>query len=200
MQQELKSEITKQLIINKAFSLFYEHGFKTTSIDKIMKETTLSKGAFYHHYKSKKELGLEVISLKVEKRVVNGMILPLKESGNAYQILQEVFVNRLKDFSIYDKQHGCPMNNLINEIGNNEVAYQKALKNIIEQWKTALVQLIERGKVENSIKKDISSKATAMYLISSFEGIRGIRKLYDTDVVIEEYISGLSFYLQQMKV
>ncbi|WP_253256059.1 TetR/AcrR family transcriptional regulator [Formosa algae] len=54
MQQDLKSELTKQLIIDKAFTLFYENGFKTTSIDKIMKETTLSKGAFYHHYKSKK--------------------------------------------------------------------------------------------------------------------------------------------------
>ncbi|MDW5290694.1 TetR/AcrR family transcriptional regulator [Formosa sp. PL04] len=200
MQQDLKSENTKQLIINKAFNLFYEHGFKTTSIDKIMKETTLSKGAFYHHYKSKKELGLEVISLKVEKRVIKGMILPLKESGNAFQILEEVFINRLKEFSIYDKQHGCPMNNLINEIGNNEIAYQKALKNIIELWKTALIKLIERGKFENSIKKEVTSNAVAMYLISAFEGIRGIRKLYDNDSVLEEYLSGLSFYLKQIKV
>ena len=200
MKQEFKSEVTKQLIIDKAFSLFHENGFKTTSIDKIMKETTLSKGAFYHHYKSKKELGLEVISLKVQKRVVNGMILPLKESGDAYLILEEVFVNRLKDFSIYDKQHGCPMNNLINEIGNNEIAYQKVLKNIIELWKNALIQLIERGKLENSIKNDISSVAVAVYLISSFEGIRGIRKLYDNDSILEEYLSGLSFYLKQIKV
>ncbi|MEM5563774.1 MULTISPECIES: TetR/AcrR family transcriptional regulator [Psychroserpens] len=200
MQQELKSEMTKQLIINKAFNLFYENGFKTTSIDKIMKETTLSKGAFYHHYKSKKELGLEVISLKVQKRVVNGMILPLKESGNAYQILEEVFINRLKEFSIHEKEQGCPMNNLINEIGNNEVAYQIALKNIIELWKTALVELIERGKRENSLKKDISSKAVAIYLISAFEGIRGIRKLYDNDSVLEEFLSGLTFYLKQIKV
>ena len=74
MQQELKSHFTKLLIIYKAFNLFYEHGFKTTSIDKIMKETALSKGAFYHYYKSKKELGLEVIQLKVQKRVVDGIV------------------------------------------------------------------------------------------------------------------------------
>ena len=130
MQQELKSEITKQVIVNKAFNLFYENGFKTTSIDKIMKETTFSKGAFYHHYKNKKELGLEVISLKVQNRVVKGMILPLKEPGNAFKLIEDVFINRLKEFSFYDKEHGCPMNNLINEIGNSEIAYQKALKNI----------------------------------------------------------------------
>lgn len=200
MQQELKSEITKQIIIDKAFHLFYKNGFKTTSIDKIMKETTLSKGAFYHHYKSKKELGQEIISLKVQKRVVNGMILPLKVPGNAFKILESVFSNRLLRLPLFDKQHGCPMNNLINEIGNAEIAFQNALKNIVEEWKTALVQLIERGKQDNSIKKDIPSKAVAMYLISSFEGIRGIRKLYDNDAVLEEYLSGLALYLQHIKI
>jgi len=54
MQQELKSELTKQTILNESFKLFYENGFKTTSVDKIMKATKLTKGAFYHHYKNKK--------------------------------------------------------------------------------------------------------------------------------------------------
>ena len=88
---------------------------------------------------------------------------------------------------------------MINEIGDNEKVYQKALKNIIEEWKTALIDLIERGKVENSIKQDISSASVAIYLISAFEGIRGIRKLYDDDIVINEYLNGLALYLKQLK-
>jgi len=200
MQQELKSEFTRELIISKAFSLFYENGFKTTSIDKIMQETTLTKGAFYHHFKSKKELGLAVIRSKVQQRVVDGMILPLKEPGNAFSILENVFLNRLKGFRFYDKQHGCPMNNLINEMGDYESAYQLALKNIIEQWKSALIQLIERGQHENTIQATIPAEAVAIYLISAFEGIRGIRKLYDNDAVLEAYLSGLSLYLKQLKV
>ncbi|WBU89771.1 TetR/AcrR family transcriptional regulator [Cellulophaga omnivescoria] len=199
MQQELKSEITKQLIVDKAFNLFYKNGFKTTSIDKIMKETTLSKGAFYHHYKNKKELGTAVISLKVKKRVADGMIAPLMKSGNAYTILESVFVNRLKSFPFFDKQNGCPMNNLINEIGNTETAYQQALKSIIEEWKIALVSVIERGKIEKSIKTNIDSTAVAIYLISAFEGIRGIRKLYNDDTILNEYIKGLKLYLTQIK-
>ncbi|WP_055443703.1 TetR/AcrR family transcriptional regulator [Lacinutrix himadriensis] len=199
MQQDLKSEITKQTILNESFKLFYENGFKTTSVDKIMKATKLTKGAFYHHYKNKKELGLAVISLKLEKRVCEGMILPLYTSGNPLEILEATFLERLKSFPIYDKQHGCPMNNFINEIGDLEIAYQIALRNIIEDWKAALILLIERGKSENTINKNISSNAVAVYLISAFEGIRGIRKLYDNDDILEEYIAGLSLYLKQLK-
>ena len=91
------------------------------------------------------------------------------------------------------------MNNFINEIGDYEAAYQIALKNIIEQWKSALITLIERGQEEGSIKKSISSQAVAVYLISAFEGIRGIRKLYDNDLILDDYISGLEIYLHQLE-
>jgi len=199
MEQRQKSEITKALILNESFKLFYKNGFKTTSVDKIMKATKLTKGAFYHHYKSKKELGLEVISTKIQKRVYDGMITPLYQDGNALKLLETTFSGRIKSFSLYDKQHGCPMNNFINEIADEEEAYQIALKRIIEEWKAALIHLLERGKLENSINKDVSSNTVAIYLISAFEGIRGIRKLYNDDQVIDEYILGLSLYLKQLE-
>ena len=91
------------------------------------------------------------------------------------------------------------MNNFINEIGNYEKSYQLALKSIIEKWKSALIALIEKGKVEGSVKESINSEAVATFLISAFEGIRGIRKLYHDDQIINEYIKGISNYLQYVK-
>ena len=199
MLQEQKSEFTKQTILNESFKLFYQNGFKTTSVDTIMKTTKLTKGAFYHHYKNKKELGLAVISLKLQERVFKGMIEPLQQPGNVVDILENTFSERLKSFSLHDKKHGCPTNNFINEIGDFETAYQMALKQIINNWRDALIVLLERGKIEGSIKQDISSASVAVYLISAFEGVRGIRKLYDTDVILDQYMSGLSIYLQQIK-
>jgi AcrR family transcriptional regulator len=199
MLQEQKSEFTKQTILNESFKLFYKNGFKTTSVDTIMKTTKLTKGAFYHHYKNKKELGLAVISLKLQERVFKGMIEPLQQTGNVVDILENTFSERLKSFSLHDKKHGCPTNNFINEIGDFETAYQMALKHIIDSWRDALIHLLERGKTEGSIKQTTSSEAVAVYLISAFEGVRGIRKLYDTDVILDQYIAGLSIYLEQIK-
>jgi len=199
MLQEQKSEFTKQTILNESFKLFYKNGFKTTSVDTIMKTTKLTKGAFYHHYKNKKELGLAVISSKLQERVFKGMIEPLQQTGNVVDILENTFSERLKSFSLHEKKHGCPTNNFINEIGDFETAYQMALKQIIDRWRDALIQLLERGKAEGSIKQNTSSEAVAVYLISAFEGVRGIRKLYDTDVILDQYIAGLSIYLEQIK-
>lgn len=199
MEQELKSEITKQHIVHQAFKLFYENGFKPTSINDVMKATKMTKGAFYHHYKNKEQLALEVIKQKIQKRVHDGMIAPLNEEGNAMEILESTFVHRIKSFPTHEKNNGCPMNNFINEIGNYGKSYQFALKNIVEKWKSSLIALVERGKAEGSIKKSTNNEAVAIFLISSFEGIRGIRKLYDDDQIINDYIKGISDYLQQLK-
>jgi AcrR family transcriptional regulator len=171
MQQELKSERTKKIILEKAFEMFYEEGFKSSRINRIVKASNLTKGAFYHHFKSKKELGLKVIELKIQERIHQGMIAPLKRPGNALDLLKDTFFHRIKLFSLYDKKHGCPFNNLINEIGGLELAYRLALKKIIDEWKQAIIRTIERGKKENNIKKGISSNAVAIYLISAFEGV-----------------------------
>ncbi|MBU2997145.1 TetR/AcrR family transcriptional regulator [Cellulophaga baltica] len=199
MDQRIKSEHTRHLIIEKSFLLFYENGFKTTSVDTIMKATKLTKGAFYHHFKNKSEIGHAVIAQKVQKRIHDSMIKPLYENKNAIELLKTTFSNRLKSFSSFEKEHGCPANNLINEIGDTEEGYQLALKEIINDWKKALILLIEKGKKENEIKKNINSEATAIYLISSFEGVRGIRKLYKDDTILDTYITGLTHYIEQLK-
>ncbi len=199
MEQTEKAYQTRQTILDESFKLFYENGFKATSVDTIMKATSLSKGAFYHHFKNKQEIGVSVISERLQQRVYQGMIAPLYASGNVIEILENTFIKRLKSFSLYEKQHGCPVNNLINEVGDYEVAYQSALKRIIEEWKAAITQLIDRGKQEGTIQSSVSSKAVAVYLISTFEGIRGIRKLYDTDHILDEYIEALLHYIHQLK-
>ncbi|MBC9794691.1 TetR/AcrR family transcriptional regulator [Sinomicrobium weinanense] len=72
-------------------------GFEATSIDRILNTAQLSKGAFYHHFKNKKELGLAVISKKIQKRIYDGMIKPLTEKyeNETVDLLKGVFVKRI---------------------------------------------------------------------------------------------------------
>jgi TetR/AcrR family transcriptional regulator, transcriptional repressor for nem operon len=53
-------ETTKQNIINKAFALFLTTSYREVTLSRLLKETNLSKGAFYHHFSSKEELFTEV--------------------------------------------------------------------------------------------------------------------------------------------
>ncbi|RLD59508.1 MAG: hypothetical protein DRJ05_06310 [Bacteroidetes bacterium] len=52
---------TKSYIVETAFKLFLTKGYRATSMSALVKESNLSKGAFYHYFKSKEELYNAVI-------------------------------------------------------------------------------------------------------------------------------------------
>lgn len=59
MQQ--RSEETRTRIIESAIKLFSNRGYNKASVDDICAEAGISKGAFYHHFRSKQELFLALL-------------------------------------------------------------------------------------------------------------------------------------------
>ncbi|MDC0378340.1 MAG: TetR/AcrR family transcriptional regulator [Flavobacteriaceae bacterium] len=201
MKQELKSKETQDLIINKSFELFYEKGYNATSIPDIMKETSLSKGAFYHHFKNKHEIGVKVIQVIIRKRIKEGFIAPLKNiEGNIPKLLLEVFTNRIKNYSEREKALGCPANNLVGEIGYTEQDFRVILKSLFEEWREQLINVIDIGKNRGEIKKNVNSSSVAISLICAFEGVRSIRKVYDDDIIFNEFLESMGNFIENLGI
>ena len=55
-----KTSDTKSRIVSSAWKLFYEQGYDNTTIDDIVEASNSSKGSFYHYFKSKDELAIQV--------------------------------------------------------------------------------------------------------------------------------------------
>ena len=56
-----RSPDTRERILDTAQALVLEKGFSGTSLDDILKATGVTKGAFFHHFKSKAELAQKLI-------------------------------------------------------------------------------------------------------------------------------------------
>ena len=201
MKQEIKSKETQDLIINTSFELFYEKGYNATSIPDIMKETSLSKGAFYHHFKNKHEIGKKVIENIIRKRIKEGFIEPLAElNRNIPELLLYVFTNRIKNYSEREKALGCPANNLVGEIGYTEQDFRVILKSLFEEWREALINAIEHGKNRREIKNDVNSSSVAISLICAFEGVRSVRKVYDDDEIFNEFMQSMGSFIKNLGI
>ena len=200
MDQKLKSQETKRLIIETSFDMFYSNGYNNTSIPDIMKKTNLTKGAFYHHFKNKLEIGKKVIEDILSIRIYNGFIKPLKEnkSKSVSDLLVYVFTERIKNFTEKEKALGCPANNMINETGCSVSDFREPLRKLMDGWKDALIDVVEIGKKNNEIKKEVDSNAAATYLICSFEGARGIRKIYNDDTLFTNYLQAVKEYIKSI--
>ena len=69
----------KELILRHAYSLFLQKGYNSVSIKDIMEMSNLSKGAIYHHFKSKEDIFLETLeqyffsALDFDKNIFEGL-------------------------------------------------------------------------------------------------------------------------------
>lgn len=58
---------TRSRIINAARGLFSSHGYSGTSLDDILTAAGITKGAFYHYFKSKEEICLALLDQAVDE-------------------------------------------------------------------------------------------------------------------------------------
>ena len=52
---------TRDRILGTAFNEFYRHGFQGGSINRIVADAGITKGALFHHFAGKNELGYHVV-------------------------------------------------------------------------------------------------------------------------------------------
>lgn len=60
-KKKIISAQTKNTLINIAKKCFTEYGFAHTSLEMIVKEANMTRGALYHHFKNKKDLFLAIL-------------------------------------------------------------------------------------------------------------------------------------------
>ena len=58
MATHAPAEVRRRQILDAALSCFAERGYHSTRMDDVVAACGLSKGALYHHYRSKEEISV----------------------------------------------------------------------------------------------------------------------------------------------
>lgn len=96
-KRTLQAQKTKKKIYNTSVRLINERGYEGVTVDDICKECGISKGAFYHHFRSK----LDIIS-HVEEMVNNSIIDALDECEDLH-ITEKILVFTNSLLSVAEK-------------------------------------------------------------------------------------------------
>ena len=153
-------EETIEQILDISTNLFIEKGYEKTSIQDILNQLQMSKGAVYHHFKSKEEILHGVLDRKFLriKSDINRVILSKKDL-TALEKLREVFLysindseSRLVDISIKSK---CKDPYFI--VGNIEEMMKRVVPMISD--------IIEMGKIDGSIKAEYPEESAEVIVM-----------------------------------
>src|SRR6266404_1034736 len=90
-------ENTRGKILEAAFDEFYKNGFQGGSLNRIVDRAGTTKGALFHHFKGKNDLGYAVVREVIQPHLVEEWSDPLARSNNPITDLKRIFRQCLKN-------------------------------------------------------------------------------------------------------
>ena len=202
MTQELKRKLTRQVLIDKGYELINTYGYHAVSIDNIIKEVGLTKGAFYYHFENKHHFVEAIIQERISKEIHSNFIEPLNGRGNPIFILTDLLEEKLLKDKSLDQHVGSSLTNFITELSHeaNDYDLQLQLKEILDQWQIAMMNLLHRGIEDSYLDRHIDPESVAEFIIVSIEGVRTIKKVTNNNGLFYNYIQQLKNYLETLKI
>ena len=194
-----KADLTRLNILEKAFGLIYVKGYQATSIDDILATTAVTKGAFYYHFKNKDEMGVAIINEVLKPQFSSGFFIPLQKETDPLKAIYNMMYRLLMKNEMLKVEYGCPASNLTQEMAPWNDAFREALEQLTNQLEKKIILILDKGKKEGYVRKEVNSKQTALFILSGYWGIRNLGKLENSKSVYVPYLKELKRYLDAMK-
>lgn len=162
------SERTRERLLQAGFQEVYRSGFQSASIDTILAATNVTKGALYHHFYSKEELGHAIIEEIIAKLTLDKWSRPLQRARNPINTL--IAIVQATSVRPKDVKGGCPLANLTQEMSGLDEQFRKRLETIFHAWQEGIAAALRRGQSARTVRRDLVPEEAAGFLIAMYEG------------------------------
>lgn len=168
---------TRGKILQAAYQEIHYQGFQSASLANILARVNVTKGALYHHFANKTELGYAVVDEVIAERINLSFVQPLQFFDNPIDGFIEMIRNTGESFSITDIELGCPLTNLAQEMAPIDEGFRTRLIDIYDLWHRAIADAMARAKQENQIIDAVDPDTLAMTLVAIMEGALNAAKV-----------------------
>ncbi|MFA6186437.1 MAG: TetR/AcrR family transcriptional regulator [Phycisphaerae bacterium] len=174
---------TKQKIADSAKNLFSTHGFCQTSLDDIITAAGITKGAFYHYFKSKEAICQEIIdSVQIE---YHSLFEALPKNQNPLEQLKAI-IAKIVELNNSGQWVNCE---LMFRLGCQMQTLQTPLKQKIESfWKwlfNSYLSLITQCRELKLISDKLSAEQQAKLIIDLLTAATWRKTVFDDSIDAE---------------
>lgn len=162
-KKQTQSEETRERIVQAATQFLISRSYYGATISTIATEVGLTKGAIYHHFRSKEELVLVIV-----KRVklswfqsVGKEVLLKSKSVDQLETLILLHSKFLKN----DPTMCLVLSNLMSELELLSEDIMIEIKEIYSEMLSFIQNIIEKGQKNNEFRNDLDAENTAFTLV-----------------------------------
>ena len=190
---------TREKIIQAAFEEIHSHGFQATSMNEIIKRAGTTKGALYHHFKSKTELGYVVIDEVIRPLMKERWLDPLDKSDNPIDALIDCMAELIKNTPKQAVIKGCPLANLAHEMSGIDEGFRLKLNEVLKAWQDGLSKVFSLGIKNGYVRPDVDTSNVACFIVACFEGAIGMAKTSNDGKIFVRCGEQLIIYLDSLR-
>ncbi len=168
--------ITKEKIIREAFNLFLQSTYNEVSLNDIVKQVGLTKGAFYHHFKSKEELFREIIdNIVIESHSKIYLGIPqdnLKLFMVEYIDRISQYIDKIKsEIDVVDSNKGVYFFSIMFDALRKLDNFKEKLEQMHKEENSTWIKVISNAKKSGEITTTLSSSHLARIFININDGV-----------------------------
>ncbi|MFK8016182.1 MAG: TetR family transcriptional regulator [Gammaproteobacteria bacterium] len=190
---------TRDAILAAAFDEIHALGFRSASIDNILRRTGVTKGALYHHFPNKTALGYAVVDEVITPWAAE-MMAPLDdESRNPLDTLLRIGMEQSELDTQGSPMLGCPVNNLVHEMASLDEGFRERLNGIMNAWRATIGRALERGQAQGTVRRDISADDAAAFSLAAYEGCIGLAKSSANADLFDACSRGMAAFVNSLR-
>jgi TetR/AcrR family transcriptional regulator, transcriptional repressor for nem operon len=190
---------TRLALLNAAFDEINQQGFQSASLARIISETKVTKGALYHHFPSKLELGYAVVDELIAESVKDMWITPLQNAENIIDALLSLIDSAISKRNKENICFGCPVNNLAQEMSPIDEGFRERINSIFDLWRTTIDEKLKEGQKNGIVKENISTDASAYFIVAAIEGATSLAKNAKSVDVLKTSLQGLKQHIETLR-
>ncbi|HED35819.1 MAG TPA: TetR/AcrR family transcriptional regulator [Gammaproteobacteria bacterium] len=168
---------TRERLLQTAFQEMHAHGFQGMRVDEVLRLSCLQKGAFYHHFDSKTELGYAVLEEQIKPLIESVWLEPLTDIDNPVKDLPRFLDSLGERITPTMREHGCPLNNLAQEMACLDEGFQKRIAKLFSDWIDAFQAMLVKGQQHGYIRENVDCHQVARFLVAVLEGCISLFKV-----------------------
>lgn len=195
-----RADVTRQKILDAAFAEFFRHGFQGGSLNRIVEAAGVTKGALFHHFTGKQELGYAVVDEVIETLLMQRWLGGLQGAADPISVLQDSFRRYAReDIESGAWTNGCPLNNLAQEMSPLDEGFRGRIDSLYGTWRTAFAAALAKGIETGAVRRGTSPESAAALLVASQMGIWGTGKSSRNAALMLEASNAVCDYLEGLR-
>lgn len=184
----MNDKTTRDQIVDAADQLFYRHGYEHTSFSDIAGVVRISRGNFYHHFKTKDE----ILDAVIDARLANTrkMLEQWEREAGSPEERIRCFIHILIANRTKIKRYGCPVGTLCTELAKlNHASRTEANKlfTLFRHWLRRQFEAFGRAADADDL---------AMHLLARSQGVATLAHAFHNETFIRREVEEMCAWLK----